>query len=460
VTSDAGLWFEAALLPGGWSRAVRLRTRDGRISGVEHDVPPVDGDERHGIALPGLANVHSHAFQRAMAGLSGQRGPENDNFWTWREVMYHFVCRLEPEDVFAISALAFIEMLESGFTRVGEFHYVHHAIDGRPYDDIGELAAQIVAAAEETGIGLTLLPVFYAHASFGEAQAQPTTGQRRFICTLDEFSRLLEAAEHHVRRLPDAVVGVAPHSLRAVNPHELEAVTGLRPHAPLHIHAAEQVREVEDCMAWSGQRPVAWLLDHADVDERWCFVHATHVDAAEIHGMISRGVVAGLCPITESDLGDGIFPALSYLSQGGRFGVGTDSNVMIQAAVELRTLEYAQRLLHRQRNVLASRSGASTGRSLFDAALAGGAQAVGCRSTDAPGLAVGRPADFFTLDATHASLVGRSGDSLLDSWIFGTRSSPIDGVWRHGRRIVRNGRHVARDAIEARYRAAVQRLAS
>ena len=259
--------------------------------------------------------------------------------------------------------------------------------------------------------------------------------------------------------MPDAVVGVAPHSLRAVNPHELAAVAALRPDAPLHIHAAEQVREVEDCIAWSGQRPVAWLLEHANVDARWCLIHSTHIDAAEIRGIIDRGAVVGLCPITESDLGDGIFPAMSYTSQGGRFGIGTDSNVMINAAVELRTLEYSQRLLHRSRNVLASRTGASTGRSLFDAALAGGAQALGCGSTGACGLVAGQSADLFTLDPTHAALVGRSGDALLDSWIFGTRSSPIDRVWRHGRCVVRGGRHVARDAIEARFRAAVQRLA-
>ncbi len=459
MTSETTLWFDVALLPDGWARAVRLRLREGRIDGIERDVAASDGDERHAIALPGLANVHSHAFQRAMTGLTGQRGPEDDNFWTWREMMYHFVGRLTPDDLVSISALAYVEMLESGFTRVGEFHYVHHAVDGRPYADVGELAGRIVDAAHETGIGLTLLPVFYAHASFGEEQARPTPGQRRFICGLDDFARLLESAEHHARRLPDAVVGVAPHSLRAVNPDELATVTALRPGAPLHMHAAEQVREVEDCLAWSGQRPVAWLLDHAGVDARWCLVHATHIDAAEIRGIVASGAVVGLCPVTESDLGDGIFPALPYTSQGGRFGVGTDSNVLIDAAVELRTLEYEQRLLHRARNVLASRTGASTGRSLFEGALSGGAQALGCRGVDAPALAAGRPADLFSLAPTHAALAGRAGDTLLDSWIFGTRSGAIDRVWRHGRCVVRDGRHVVRASIEARFRTTVQRLA-
>lgn len=457
MTPEAStLWFDVALLPDGWARAVRLRLHDGRIAAVEREVDPADGDERHAIALPGLANVHSHGFQRAMAGLTGRRGPDNDTFWTWREVMYRFVGRLEPEDVAAITALAFAEMLETGYTRVGEFHYVHHAIGGQPYDEIGELAARVVEAADETGIGLTLLPVFYAHASFGEARAKPTEGQRRFICGLDGFARLLESAERHAARLPDAVVGVAPHSLRAVNPRELAGVASLRPRAPLHIHAAEQVREVEDCVAWSGQRPVEWLLDHADVDARWCLVHSTHVNDAEIRGLVGREAVVGLCPVTESDLGDGIFPALAYRSQGGRFGVGTDSNVMIDAAIELRTLEYEQRLSHRMRNVLALRAGASTGRALFDAALAGGAQALGVGTA---GLKAGASADLVTLAATHPSLAGRSGDALLDSWIFGTRSDAVDCVWRHGRRVVRGGRHVAREAIESRYRATMRRLA-
>jgi formiminoglutamate deiminase len=300
--------------------------------------------------------------------------------------------------------------------------------------------------------------VFYAHAGFGEAS--PAPGQRRFVCDLDGYARLVESAERHCRRLPGAVVGVAPHSLRAVNPHELAVVAALRPGTPLHVHAAEQVREVEECVAWSGQRPVAWLLDHASVDARWCLIHATHVDAAEIRGIVARGAVVGLCPVTESDLGDGIFPAQAYASQGGRFGIGTDSNVLIDAAVELRTLEYAQRLLHRSRNVLASRTGASTGRTLFDAALEGGARALGVHDSRSPGLVAGAPADLFTLDSKHPSLVGRSGDAVLDSWIFGARSGAVDRVWRHGACVVRDGRHVARDAIEARFRATTLRLAS
>jgi formiminoglutamate deiminase len=435
---------------------VRLHIRSGCIAQVEHGFAARDGDERHAIGLPGLPNVHSHAFQRAIAGLTGVRSQDGDSFWSWREVMYRFVARLEPDDVRAIAAQAFVEMLESGFTRVGEFHYVHHAVDGRPYTDIAELTAQVITAADETGIGLTLLPVFYAHADF--ADAPPRADQRRFVTRIDDFAHLVESAERHARRLPDALVGVAPHSLRAVNATELAAVSTLHRDAPVHIHVAEQVREVEQCVAWCGQRPVEWLLEHVQVNERWCLVHATHVDDAELGGLVRSGAAVGLCPVTEADLGDGVFPAALFVARGGHFGVGSDSNVSIDAAVELRTLEYGQRLTHRARNVMASRAGASTGRSLFDAALAGGTQAVSGRAVRRAGLAPGQSADLFSLDAGHPALGGRAGDALLDSWIFATRSDSIDRVWRHGRCVVRNGRHVKREGIARRFAATVQRL--
>jgi formiminoglutamate deiminase len=456
VTQDASLWFASALLPGGWAQNVRLRIQDGSIVQVESGVPTGNDDERHAIGLPCLPNLHSHAFQRAIAGLTGVRGQDGDSFWSWRDVMYRFVARLEPDDVRAIASQAFVEMLESGFTRVGEFHYVHHGSDGRPYADIAELAAQVISAAAETGIGLTLLPVLYAHADFDGVP--PRADQRRFVNRVDDFARLVESAERHAQRLPDARVGVAPHSLRAVGPTELAAVTALRPGAPVHIHVAEQVHEVEQCVAWSGQRPVAWLLEHANVDERWCLVHATHVDDVELGAMVHSGAVVGLCPITEADLGDGIFPAAPFVARGGRFGVGSDSNVSIDAAIELRTLEYGQRLTHRARNVMASGAGASTGRSLFDAAMLGGTQALSGRAVAQAGLAPGQSADLFSLDPGQPALVGRSGDALLDSWIFASGRDSIDRVWRRGRCVVRNGRHVAHEDVARRFAATVQRL--
>lgn len=441
------LWFATALLPDGWAENVRIALTDGRIAAVEIGVPAQAGDERHAVALPGLGNVHSHGFQRGMAGLSEHRGAGDDDFWSWREVMYRFLDRLTPEDVEAITAQAYAEMLETGFTRVGEFHYLHNDPAGARYADPAEMAARIIAAAEATGIGLTLLPVFYAHADFGGAPPKP--GQRRFLSDLDGFARLLDAS---AKLLPeDGVLGIAPHSLRAVTPDELAALLAMAHEGPVHIHAAEQVKEVEASLAHSGARPVEWLLDHADVDERWCLIHATHLTDAETDRLAAAQAVAGLCPVTEANLGDGIFPGVRYLEAGGRFGIGTDSNILIDAADELRALEYGQRLTHRARNLLAT---GSVGRWLFDGALAGGAQALGVEA----GLAVGRPADIVSLDARHPSLCGRGGDLLLDGWIFAARAGAIDCVWRRGKKLVEGGRHVAADAVAARYRATLAKL--
>jgi formiminoglutamate deiminase len=384
-----------------------------------------------------------------MAGLAEVRGPEGDNFWTWREVMYRFLDRLGPEQIEAITALAYIEMLESGFTRVGEFHYLHRDPAGKPYDNMAELAERVAAAANQTGIALTLLPVFYAHANFGGAP--PAPGQRRFINTVDQFADLLESSHAAIAGLPDANIGVAPHSLRAVTSEELMAIAPLAHGGPVHIHAAEQIKEVDDCIAWSGARPVEWLLEHAPVDKRWCFVHATHVTEAETVRLAQSGAVAGLCPITEANLGDGIFPARNHGSAGGQFGIGTDSNVRIDAAGELQALEYAQRLSTRSRNVLAEGAGRSTGRDLFEAALTGGAQALGQSGT---GICEGTSADFIGLAAADPAYYGRRGDALLDSWIFA--GGRIDCVWRAGRKLVQQGKHIEREAVSARYRRAIE----
>jgi formiminoglutamate deiminase len=442
------LWFQHALLPEGWTRGVRLSLADGRIARVETGVER--GGEAHAVAVPGMPNVHSHAFQRGMAGLAEVRGPANDSFWTWRELMYRFVERLGPDEFEAIAAMAFAEMLEGGFTRVGEFHYLHHDRDGRPYANVAEMAARAAAAANATGIGLTLLPVFYAHSGF-DGQA-PKPGQKRFIHGVDGYAKLLEASRNAVTGLGDAVVGVAPHSLRAVTPEELTDVAKLAGQAPVHIHVAEQTREVEDCIAWSGKRPVEWLLEHAAVDERWCLVHATHMTESETGAAAKSGAVAGLCPITEANLGDGIFPAAAFTAAGGRFGIGSDSNVLIDAAEELRTLEYSQRLSHRSRNVMATGEGASTGGQIYRAALKGGAQSLG--AGEAP-LKVGAPADFVSLDMDHPAMAHREGDAILDSWIFAARGGVVDCVWRRGRKVVTGGQHHARDAIVARYKKAL-----
>jgi formimidoylglutamate deiminase len=444
MVSDRMLWFESALLPAGWARNVRLTVRDGVIARIETGVQPASGDERHAIAVPGLANLHSHGFQRGMAGLAEIRGPEGDNFWTWREVMYRFLDRLGPDDVEAITAQAYVEMLEGGFTRVGEFHYLHHDPSGAPYANGAELAGRVAAAASATGIGLTLLPVYYAHGNFGGAA--PTHGQRRFLNSVDSFARLFEASAGAITNLDDANLGVAPHSLRAVTPEELSSVTALAPGKPIHIHAAEQTKEVDDCIAWSGMRPVEWLLEKAHVDAHWCLVHATHMTRSETKRLAASGAVAGLCPITEANLGDGIFPSTDYFDQGGAFGLGTDSNIQIGAADELRGLEYAQRLSVRARNVLSHEPGQSTGRTLFEGALEGGARALG---VPVWGLREGASADLVSFDLTTPKLAGRRENSVLDSWIFA--GGGIDCVWRRGRKLVEGGRHREYELVRERY---------
>lgn len=342
-------------------------------------------------------------------------------------------------------------MLESGFTHVGEFHYLHKAADG-DFDNPAEMSAAIVAAAEDTGIGLTLLPVYYAHSGFGGLP--PKEAQARFVTTRDEYDRLLGQCRELSKGRHNMVVGVAPHSLRAVTEAELLDVIQLAGDAPVHIHIAEQQGEVGDCLAWSGQRPVCWLFDHAPVNERWCLIHATHADDLEIASIAKSGAVVGLCPITEANLGDGIFPLEGFLAAGGRFGIGSDSNVSIGCAEELRLLEYGQRLSTRRRNIVVSDVSPSVGRTLFDGALAGGAQALGTRS----GLEAGCSADIIALRADHPGLYCRTADALLDSFVFASSNGMIDDVWRGGKKLVHNGRHIRRRAIAGRFRKSLRKL--
>lgn len=446
--------FDRALTPDGWLDDVAIAWDGGRITEVTAGVTA--GAERiAGAVLPGVGNLHSHAFQRGFAGLTERRGEgAADHFWTWREAMYRFAGAIDPDDLGAIAAMAQVEMLESGFTAVAEFHYVHHRPDGGDYDDPAEMAAAVIAAASETGIGMTMLPVFYAHGGFGD---RPTgEGQRRFVTDLDRYARLHEAAARAVARLPGGRIGIAPHSLRAVNAAELAELVRRHGDGPIHIHIAEQTAEVDDCLAATGARPVDRLYDTAPVDARWCLVHATHVTEGEVARMAASGAVAGLCPITEADLGDGIFPAVDFQAAGGRWGVGSDSNVLISLPQELRLLEQSQRLRDRARNRLAIPP-RSTGRTLFEAAAAGGARALG---SEGGCLAVGAPADLVVLDGDHPALVGRDGDALLDAWIFAAAGNPIRDVWAAGRRVVADGRHVHRSKVEENWRRTLAHLAS
>ena len=442
------IWFETALLPDGWASHVAIDIADGAIVSLAVGASPTGN--RHAIGLPALPNLHSHAFQYGFAGLAEQNQGD-DSFWSWRDQMYRMVARLTPEDVAAIAAMAYAEMLEAGFGRVGEFHYLHHQPDGAPYANRAQMAEAIAEAARQTGIALTLLPVFYAHADFGGVP--PTPGQRRFTHDLGGFQRLLEGSRAAITHLDGAVLGLAPHSLRAVRQAELHELVQMLPAAPIHIHIAEQMREVEASLAFSGTRPVEWLFDHFPVDQRWCLVHATHITPSELAAIARSGAVVGLCPITEANLGDGIFPAGQFRHAGGRFGIGSDSNIRIDASEELRLLEYGQRLTQQRRNVLAPPD-CSVGGTLFRAAVAGGAQALG---VPAPVLAVGQPADIVSL---YGDAFPAVGDQQLDRWIFARGMAAVDSVWRNGRQVVAGGRHLAREQIVRAFRHTLARLAA
>jgi len=446
------LQAKSALLPDGWARNVRIEIgTDGRLASVMPESPLDAAVETYHTLLPAPSNLHSHAFQRALAGLTEVREPGDDDFWSWRERMYDFLPRLTPEDMEIIAAQLYVELAESGFAAVAEFHYLHHQADGMAYADIAEMAGRISSAATQTGLGLTLLPVAYARSGFGGAPAN--SGQIRFFNTAKDFLALWEASRVHLHRADDHL-GMAPHSLRAVTPDDLSTILAASHDGPIHIHAAEQVREVEDCLAWSGQRPVEWLLDHHDINECWCLIHATQMTETETAALAKTGAVAGLCPTTEADLGDGIFNGRQWHAAGGKWGIGTDSHIGTDIAVELRQLEWSQRLIHKQRTVLANPM-QSNAMSLYTSALQGGAQALGRQSGR---MEAGYWADMVALDAGHPALAGKSGDTLLDSWVFAGSRNCVSDVWSAGRHIVKDGQHIDRTEIAQRYAAFMRHL--
>jgi formimidoylglutamate deiminase len=444
------LHAETALLPGGWASEVRIRVTGGRIVEVTANAPR-EG-QVHGCLLPAPVNLHSHTFQRAMAGMTEGRTAGQDSFWTWRALMYRFLGRLAPEDVEAIAAQAMVEMAEAGFAAVAEFHYLHHPEGGGTYGDPAEMSGRIAAAAGETGLGLTLLPVIYEQG--GVDGRALSGGQLRFGSSPEIYAAVLAGAGRAVSRLADGVLGVAPHSLRAVSKASLQRAASLVPDGPVHIHIAEQLAEVAEVEAAWRARPVEWAVANLPLDARWCMVHATQMTPAETAALARTGAVAGLCPITEANLGDGVFDAPGWLAAGGAFGVGTDSNVRISLAEELRLLEYAQRLSRRARAVLAAPD-RSTGRCLWEAAATGGARAAGRPSG---GIAVGMWADLLAPDTGDLRLAGLTGDQLLDAFIFAGSDGLVTDLWSAGRNVVREGRHIARDRIAARFRSTLRRL--
>lgn len=456
------LFAEKALLPGGWAENVLLEVdARGDLGRVARGAEPGDATRLAGPVLPGMPNLHSHAFQRAMAGLGEHVEPgtaREDSFWTWREVMYRFVARLTPEQVEAIAAQLYVEMLKAGYTAVGEFHYLHHGPDGGPYDDLAEMSRRTIAAAKQTGIGITQLPVLYGYGGFG---AQPAgSGQRRFLNNPNRLLSIVEKLKASHEGDSQVRIGMAPHSLRAVTLETLgEAVAGLKAldaTAPIHLHIAEQVKEVEDCIAWSGKRPMEWLLENQPPDHRWCLVHATHMSLHETTALATSGAVAGLCPTTEANLGDGLFPAVDYMSAGGAWGIGSDSHISVSPIEELRWFEYGERLARRKRNVLAGEgAAASVGHRLYGDALAGGAQALG-RPIGA--LAEGKRADLVVLDPASPLLCEMPAERLLDAMVFAGNRNPVRDVMVGGSWLVCEGSHKDESAIFETYRSVMRDL--
>ncbi|MEM7561808.1 MAG: formimidoylglutamate deiminase [Pseudomonadota bacterium] len=454
------LWAKSALLADGWADSVQIEIDDyGDIASIITDCAENVG-EKHNVLIPAIPNVHSHAHQRAMSGLgerAGQSGDAaKDSFWTWRKTMYHYLERIEPEDLYHISAQLYLEMLKSGYSCVGEFQYLHHDRIGKPYANRAEMSLQCCEAAKQVGLGFTALPVLYRYGGFGSQN--PLDGQKRFINDADAFIDIVQELQAVTRQDLNASVGIAPHSLRATSQSLLQAVIdGCEDLAAIHIHIAEQTKEVEDCLAWSEQRPVEWLFNHFDVDSNWCLIHATHMTSDETQNMAERECVAGLCPSTEANLGDGFFNLLEYQSSNGRWAIGSDSHISIDPVEELRWLEYGMRLKSRHRNLLSDVQTPNTGQFVLQQALAGGAQAcgrkIGCIET-------GYRADFLVLDTDHPRLYGREYNELIDSWIFSGNQSLVRDVYVGGKHVIQDGHHIHEESIASNYRATLDKLAT
>lgn len=449
--------------PGGWLSPGFVEVgADGMILSVSDRPPAGRRTERlRGFGVPGLSNLHSHAFQRALAGRTEfvTAARAEDNLWTWRKEMYRVVDRLTPEAYEAVAALVYLEMLKFGMTAVCEFHYVHHQPGGQAYANPAEMSERLIAAARRAGLGLTLLPVLYAHGGIGKP-VEAT--QKRFVHQVDDYLTLIDTLRKQSTRHPALRVGLALHSLRAVMPDEARAalagMAAMDRAARLHIHVSETTHEVEEVKAGLGARPVQWLLDNVGLDDRWCLVHATHLDASEIAGAARSRAVAGICPLTEATMGDGFFPLTEYHDAGGAWGIGTDSHYSTSAAEELRILECGKRLELRRRNVIARpRDGQAvhSGRVLFDTALAGGEQSSG---QGGGALVAGRRADLVMLDPGSHVLLGHGRDTVLDAWTLGGTQNPVRDVMVGGRWVIRNGVHAEEAAIRSAYLAALKKL--
>jgi len=450
-------YAENILLSDGWATDKTITIEDGIITAITSGKKS-DAIAFSGTVIPGMINCHSHAFQRAFAGFSEQGSEGKDSFWTWRKIMYKFLAQLSHDDAQVIAQQLYIEMLKMGYTRVAEFHYLHHDINGNTYskgesesdsksnsknqspNKLATMAHAIFKAAKNSGIGLTMLPVLYQYAGFG--QQKPNEGQKRFINSTVQFNQLVSDCFDLTQKYPNTNIGIAPHSLRAVDKESMtqavEHVRSLDNKAPIHIHIAEQQQEVTDCLQHYSKRPVQWLLDNIKLDKHWCLIHATHINEQEQQGIVASKAIAGICPTTEANLGDGIFPTTDFLSLNGTFAIGSDSHISVNPIEELRWLEYAQRLTKQQRAVLASPETASVGQNLWHRAATGGAQST---NSNTGSLSVGKQADLLVLDEKQISLFANKNTHLLDSVIFASQKNTVKDVMVNGHWVIQNGKH-------------------
>lgn len=447
------LYAKQAYLPQGWTENVRLHwDANGTLMQLETGVAQKAGEASAELVLPGITNLHSHAFQRAMAGLTEVAGDSKDSFWTWRELMYRYALQLRPDQLEAIAAQLYMECLRHGYTGVCEFHYLHRAPSGDWYNNPAEMSERLLAAADSAGIAITMLPVLYSYADFLEQPLRED--QRRFRTDEDSILELITRLERF--RSAQVEVGVAPHSLRATTTAQIGRVLAAMPaDRPVHIHIAEQMREVDACIAAHGKRPVALLTGDQVIDSRWCLVHATHLDVSEVTAIAQSGAVAGICTTTEGNLGDGFFPLPEFLAQGGRFGVGSDSHVSQSPVEELRWLEYGQRLRLQGRNIAHSAEQKRVGDFLWQQALAGGAQASGRRTGQ---LQSGYQADIVVLDTEHPNLADLPVQQALNTWLLAGNDNLVRDVYAGGHKVVSEGRHVRQEAIQRNYRDCMRAL--
>ena len=452
------LFAKNILLAAGWQQNKTLHIVDGVITDIT-DGQDADAVVAKGSVIPGMINCHSHAFQRGFAGFSEQGSASQDSFWTWRKIMYQFLDNISVEQAQIIAQQLYIEMLQAGYTRVAEFHYLHHDKNGENHQQLADMAGAIFNAAKHSGIGLTMLPVMYRFSGFGPQQ--PSSGQKRFINSIEQFNQLVSDCHALSTQQENSNVGIAPHSLRAVDKESLLAavqhVRSLDAKAPIHIHISEQQKEVDDCLEHYGKRPVQWLLENANLDENWCLIHATHIDEQEVAGIIASKAVAGICPTTEANLGDGIFPTTEFMAQGGKVAIGSDSHISVSAIEELRLLEYAQRLIKQQRAILATNDTLSVGQNLWQHSANAGALTTNSNTGE---LAVGKQADLLVLDESKTRLFANDNKFLLDSLLFASQSSPIKDVMVNGHWVIKEYKHAEQEAVADKFAEVLKQLAN